>query len=438
MKLSILLRMVFINILENKTKLLLTSLGIIVGAATIVLVIAIGQGSKTEVAEQFKNLNAGAIEIKVTTSNSSMMDEMMKAMQSGKRPSGGGMPSGMGGNKNNMGGMSGGNNPVATIKKDTLTDEDVTTINTFVTGLSDVSMWQTTKTDVLGGNLDEAESQNVAGVASNYTAVSNLSTLVGEFISDDNNSNNDKVCVIGYSLAEEMFTYPQLAFGDYLDIGGKNYEIIGILNEMGNVSSGINPDEAVYIPYNTYNKYVTGGSSDPSITAIAEDTNNVTQIISNINSVLTTSHPNTKFQITDTGSAMKAATSSADTLSILLFSVATIVFIVGGIGIMNVMFVSVKERTSEIGLLKALGYAKKTILYLFLLEAGFISVIGGILGAVLSAGLIPLMSAFNVRAEPTVFAYIVALFFSIVTGTCFGFYPAWKASNLVPIEALNL
>ena len=116
---------------------------------------------------------------------------------------------------------------------------------------------------------------------------------------------------------------------------------------------------------------------------------------------------------------------------------AAIVFIVGGIGIMNVLFVSVKERTKEIGILKAIGCTKKDILIEFLLEACFISILGGILGVLLSFGITPVVEHFDVRVELSVFGAALAVLFAVFTGTVFGFYPALKASKLVPVEALN-
>ena len=134
---------------------------------------------------------------------------------------------------------------------------------------------------------------------------------------------------------------------------------------------------------------------------------------------------------------MEAASASNDTLTTLLISMAVIVFIVGGIGIMNVLFVSVKERTKEIGILKAIGCTKRDILLEFLLEASFISIFGGIAGVLAVLGLTPILEHFGVRVELSVLGAVLAVVFALVTGTVFGFYPALKASNLVPVEALN-
>ena len=127
----------------------------------------------------------------------------------------------------------------------------------------------------------------------------------------------------------------------------------------------------------------------------------------------------------------------ATMMSLVLGGIAAISLLVGGIGIMNVLFVTVKERTKEIGLLKALGSSKKDILLQFLLEANFISLFGGIIGVLLSFILIPLISSFGTTIVQSAFNVVLALAFAIFTGTVFGFYPAWQAASLKPIEALN-
>lgn len=134
---------------------------------------------------------------------------------------------------------------------------------------------------------------------------------------------------------------------------------------------------------------------------------------------------------------MEAAEASNQILTMLLIAMAAIVFVVGGIGIMNVLFVSVKERTNEIGILKAIGCSKRDILLEFLAEAAAISLIGGMLGNLASLAVAPIVQYLGVRVELSALAFLIALMFAVGTGTIFGFYPAYKASNLVPVEALG-
>ena len=212
---------------------------------------------------------------------------------------------------------------------------------------------------------------------------------------------------------------------------------MGVLSEMGTVASGISPDTAIFIPYETGIKYLTGTSVSPTVTVIAEDVNQVDRVSANVETVLADSYPNTQFTISDAGSKMDAASASNDTLTLLLISMSVIVFIVGGIGIMNVLFVSVKERTNEIGILKALGCSRRDILLEFLMEASCISFVGGVIGVLLALGITPVVELFSVRVELSVGGAVLSLLFGVVTGSVFGFYPAYKASRLIPVVALN-
>lgn len=462
MKFSEILHLVWLNILESKSKVMLTSLGIIVGSATIVLVIAIGRGGQKDVEEQFKNLNAGAIEVSVAT-QADLMDQMMGGGMMAPGGGGGGQPPDMGGggigggfsrgsasarqgggfsgtsNRGGAGGTSAFRSSAASSQKSsiTLSDSDVEDIKALVPGLSSVSLIADGTGAVIGGTLEEENSYTVVGALPDYKSISNLELLQGDFISNENQEEKSKVVVIGYRLAQEIYGSAYSAYGEMLSIEGKNYEVIGVLSSMGTVSSGISPDEALYIPYSTAVKYVLGNTVQPKIAAVADNVSEVETAMENIKTVLTENHPNSNFTLSDAGSKMQAATASANTLSMLLIAVASIVFIVGGIGIMNVLFVSVKERTQEIGILKALGCCKKEILLTFLIEAVLISILGGVLGVISGYALSPLVSFVGMTVSPSISGGVLALVFAVITGSVFGFYPAYKASKLMPIEALT-
>lgn len=471
MKRKEILRLVWINLMQNKFKVLLTSVGIIIGAATIVMVIAIGRGGQMDVAEQFKNLNAGAIDITYEMANEAFSGKsgaketgksfggLSGNMSSGDNmPSGGNMPFGGNlenmqsqkredfsnnqGNKGNFGGFvrdgdSSDFSDRMNKEKITLTEEDVEELEVFVPDISSVSISYTIRSNVDGGNLEEETSYTIAGVKSIYAEISNLSFQVGEFITEGNEENKDKVCILGSSVAKEIFGSAIDAYDNTIYINNRPYVVNGVLEEVGTVSSGISMDDAVFIPYSTGIKYIVGEDINPTITVIASDLNNIDGVMENIKTVLAESYPNAEFTITDAGSKMEAASESNHTLTMLLFTMAFIVFVVGGIGIMNVLFVSVKERTKEIGILKAIGCSRKDILVEFLLEACLISILGGMAGVVASFGVTPIVELLNVRVELSVIGIGLALAFAIITGTIFGIYPAWKASNLVPVEALS-
>lgn len=449
MRLSEIFRLVYLNLSQNKFKVILTSIGIVAGSATIMMVIAIGTGGRKEVAEQFKNLNAGAIDISYDNASAWSFGGAEGGEEVSFFVSPGG---GFGGVDLNGGGFNRGGFDRSSFgsfdfgagaddrinqEEVTLSTEDMEDLKVFVPGVSDATISYSTNASVEGGDMDSPSYYTIAGVWSNYEEISNLELSIGNFLTEENNENKQKVCVLGATVAKEIFGSAYEAYDGVIYIDERPYTVEGVLSEMGTVASGINPDSAVFIPYETGIKYITGTSVSPTVTVIAENVNEINQTIENVETVLADSYPNTEFTISDAGTKMKAASASNDTLTLLLISMAIIVFIVGGIGIMNVLFVSVKERTNEIGILKALGCSRKDILLEFLLEAGCISMIGAIIGVLLALGITPVIEAFSVRVSLSIGGAVLSLLFGVITGSVFGFYPAYKASRLIPVEALN-
>lgn len=452
MKLSEIFRLVWLNLSQNKFKVILTSIGIVVGSATIMMVLAIGTGGKEEVAEQFKNLNAGAIDISCEGSDSGSFGFVMGG-GSGGGPGGssgggdfsfslqgGGSVTFEGSNfmPGDFGSFGFGEESSSKQEFVTLTPmEDCEELEDFVPGISDATISYSSTASVEGGDLDSAAYYTIAGVQDNYAAISNLEMAIGDFLTEENNEGKEKVCVLGYSVAKEIFGSAYDAYDGEIYIDDRRYVVSGVLSEMGTVASGISPDTSIFIPYETGIKYITGTSIDPTLTVIAEDVNQVDTVIANVQAALADSYPNSEFTISDAGTKMEAASASNETLTLLLISMAVIVFLVGGIGIMNVLFVSVKERTNEIGILKALGCSRKDILLEFLLEASCTSLVGAVLGVLLTLGITPLVELLSVRVSLSVSGALLSLFFGVITGSVFGFYPAYKASRLIPVVALN-
>ena len=499
MRISELFRLVWLNINQNKFKSVMTSIGIVVGAATIVMVIGIGRGGQMDIADQFAELNAGAIDVSYeyageeSASGKSggfsfggMMNAVFGGMMGGGP--GGTNPAGSRGNSGGAGadGQNGGSGAPqmpggsdsgdrmqrpddsddeeiqrpdeqdsdgedadeteseTSMIEDRLNQEqiilsasDVDDIETYVTGITGATISYSTRSSVEGGELTSAQTYTVAGVLENFAEAGKLNLSEGYFLDETDNDSKSKVCVIGASVAKEVFGSVADAVNSTIYIDDRSYTVIGALESSSSVVSGISPDTSILVPYQTGMKYITGEEIDPTITVIAEDVNTLQSVITNVKTVLEENYPNASFTFEDSGSKMKAAEASNRTLTMLLSAMAAIVFLVGGIGIMNVLFVSVKERTNEIGILKAIGTPRTDILLEFLAESAAISLIGGVLGVVISFGITPIVSHFQVRVEVNATACLAALGFAVLTGTIFGIYPAWKASRLEPVEALN-
>lgn len=547
MRVSELMRLVWLNINQNKFKSVMTSIGIIVGAATIVLVIGIGRGGQMDVAEEFAQLNAGAIDVSYSyegeeesssgfsfgsigqffgnmfgggrggqgnsgargtgengfpeagnqgggsqelpggemgnfdpgsgeNQGGAMPDGIGEMPEEGSMPEGtgempeegnmpegmdeapeeGSMPEGMEERSESQEASEGESQEASegeseeAGKEETsmiddrlnqeeilLSEEDVEEIQLFVSDITGATISYSTQAAIEGGNLTSQQTYTVAGVQESYYSVSKLSMDSGEFLTEDDNASKAKVCVLGSTAAQELFETTEEATGSVLYIDDRAYTVVGVLGQSSTVSGGISPDTSIFIPYQTGIKYITGESVNPTITVVAADVNSLDSVIEDVETLLEESYPNATFDFEDSGSRMEAAESSNEILTLLLSAMAAIVFVVGGIGIMNVLFVSVKERTNEIGILKALGTSRMNILLEFLAESAAISLIGGIIGVALSFAIAPVAEYYDVRTEINLTACLAALGFAVLTGTVFGFYPAWKASKLEPVEALN-
>ena len=397
MKLLQMLRIVMINILQNKVKVMLTSIGIIVGSVTIVMVIAIGRGGEEEVKAQFSGLSAETVYVNL---------DYMKI----------------------------GNKDFSEIPKLTqdlmeqMMDESQTLKGIYLRGDAYSEVTLNGKTEYI----------SVTGVTEGYSLVSNLETAYGENISEFDVEEMTSVAVIGEGIAKKYYPNVEEAIGSTIRIGDKAFTIIGILERKGDGLQGLSADDTIFVPFTTAEQSILNEYTMPQIVALSKDLSTVMfsmkEMKSTLNYVL---DDGSYYTLEDAGSRIEAATQSAGTMNMLLIAMATIVFIMGGIGIMNVLFLSIKERTKEIGILKALGSSKEEILLQFLFESVIISTFGGIMGVLLSYLLMPLMKYTNTPVSPSIEGQIIAIIFAMITGTLFGLYPAYKASQLKPIEALS-
>ncbi len=393
MKFKELVRMVFVNIWSHKGRAFLTTLGIIVGVATILLVVAVGRGGEEAVEKQFARLNAGTIYVMPARGESYQIS---------------------------------------------FSSSDVNAIVEKSSFVNIATIMLNAKTEaVYGGTSFKGD---VIGVYPEALPLNNLKLTEGRFISDEDDRQRNMVVVLGAEMAEELFgTEP--AEGKMIKLDRRNFQVVGILERQGgSAMAGISIDEGAMVPYIVAQRYLIGPNAMPRIIALANDIESVPFAIKEITEILRDKHRirgQDGFMVRDAGSILGAAQDTARTMSVLLIAVAIIVLVVGGIGIMNVMFISIKERTREIGILKAIGAGEKDILLQFLLEAVFISIAGGLIGVALGTALVPLMQYFDLAVIPSAFGALLGLFFSFVTGTFFGYYPAYKAAKLKTLDALS-
>ncbi|MDO0825542.1 ABC transporter permease [Desulfosporosinus nitroreducens] len=390
-------RMIITNLIQNKFKVLLTSLGIIIGTVTIILVIAIGRGGEKQIADQFSFMSAETVYVNVKYSPN------MNAIESVPR----------------------------------LNLEHLELIKEENPYLKSIYLRTNFFQEVTISGKKEA--LPMVAVTENYSDISSLWLEYGGDFSEADFEEGKRAVVIGYTLAEKYFGTAENALGNAMTIKGYRYEVIGVLEKKSEALQGVNPDNSIFVPFFTAeSEELLEDSGFPQAVGLATNVEVVGKAMKRLKSTLDyVLEDASMYSVENAGSRIEAATESARTMNMVLISMAVIVFVVGGIGIMNVLFVSVKERTREIGILKALGTSKKDILLLFLLESVGIGVLGGLCGVIISLAALPLMRYSDIPVTAGLDGQLAALLFAISTAAIFGFYPAYKASQLKPIEALN-
>ncbi|GMQ61483.1 ABC transporter permease [Vallitalea maricola] len=397
MRLSEIFHIVYINMTQNKFRLLLTTLGIIVGTITIILVIAIGKGGELEAAKQFSNLSADTVYVNLDY------------------------------------GAVGQNRDVSTVQK--LSVDIIEKIKEESSALQGLYLRANVFKEVQFKSTKLSSS--LVGVTNGYAQISNIQFEQGADFSEYDFEDGERVAVIGSKLAEKLFGADE-PVGNYLKIGDFRYKVIGLLKRSEDGLQGVDTDSSIFVPYAAMekdkflDKYTTTQAVGKAVSIQSVELAKK-EIKSTLGYYMDDAN---LYSVSDAGTRIEAATASATTMKLLLVSVALIVFVVGGIGIMNVMFVTVKERTKEIGILKALGAKEKDILLQFLIEAFCIGAFSGIVGVALSFFAIALMRYTDIPVYPTLEGKMIASLFAVATSTIFGFYPAYKASMLMPVQAL--
>ncbi|GAB6899570.1 ABC transporter permease [Kineosporia succinea] len=408
------------GVLGNKMRSLLTTLGILIGVASVIILVSVGTGSSAAVAESISSLGSNTLTVSSSQGGT------------GGRGGGGGFPGGGGGSVD-----SGSQTRVAQLTVDDagslLDDElapDVKAVAPTVSASSVTATYTGASHDVT----------TFTGTTPSYLAINDWTVSKGSAFDDADYTERKRVALVGVSVAED------LAGGDGSDVldetvqfNGVEYSVVGILAEKG-TSGNTDQDDVVIAPLTAVQDTLTGYGSVDSITVQATSAETVDAAQSEVEDILNSRHKVTSddadFSVSNASSFLEAATSSTDTLTVLLGAVAAISLLVGGIGVMNIMLVTVTERTREIGIRKAIGAQKFDIVSQFLVEAVLLSVFGGLMGVLIGV----VGSQFTiVGVEPVIEPYSIVLAFgvSVLIGLFFGLYPANRAASLRPIDALR-
>lgn len=389
----------------NKARSSLTTLGVIIGVAAVIVMMAVSAGAEAEIADQINALGPNLIMV------------MPAFSRAGFRPGAGRTPS--------------------------LSYDDVAAIAQNVTQINGVSAEQST-IQVVKADDNTLESISVLGTTAGFPQVRDYRVAQGRFLTDQDNDRARKVAVLGYDIAQELFG-KQSPVGQSIRIGSYRFTVVGVMAPKG-VIGNTDYDSRVYIPitvvFKKFRPARFGGDMVGTIYVSAESRAVMDRVMAQVTSLLVEQHgvdaSAPDFSLMTQESIITTAASTTATFRNLLAWVAAVSLVVGGIGIMNIMLVSVTERTREIGLRQALGARPRDVQLQFLLEAVVLSLIGGLVGIVAGAGGSYLFNALgSMRTQIVPASVPLAFLAAAAVGVFFGYYPAAKAAQLDPIEALR-
>ena len=391
-------------LMNNKLRGFLTMLGIIIGVGSVITMLAIGQGSKKSIQAEISSMGSNMIMIRPGGN-----------MRGGVRQSGESMKS--------------------------LTINDLNSIIENASYVTHVSPVVTSSGQAIYGANNTPTS--LYGVTMDYLEIRSYAIEEGEGFSDQEIRAAAKVCIIGKTTATTLFGEGVNPIGKTLRFGSIPFRVVGVLESKGYNSMGQDQDDVLMAPYTTVQKRLLAQNNISQIVCSAISEEYSSEAIEEITQILRTNHKlkegaDNDFNIRSQEEMSSMMTSTTDMMTILLAAVAGISLLVGGIGIMNIMYVSVTERTKEIGLRMSIGAKSRDILAQFLIESVLISVTGGLIGVlvgILASYIVKWLVNFPISIQP--WTVLLAFLVCTVTGIFFGWYPARKAANLDPIEALR-
>ena len=405
MNLLMIIRVAFRALVRNKMRAALTMLGIIIGVAAVIAMVSIGQGASASVQAQIESIGTNLLFVSAGAQN--------------------------------VGGVRSGTGDTGT---NTLTVDDLDAIKREVPSVSMVTPNVNARSQLVAGNMNW--NTNVTGVSEQYPEIRKWSIGSGSFFTDTDVRTAARVIVIGQTLADNLYpgTDP---IGQDIRVMNLPFRVVGVMARKGQDPQGRDQDDVAFAPYTTVQKKILGRDriQIAFVSAISQDATYTAQ--SQITDLLRQRHKLTAsepddFTVRNMTDVAEAANETSKTMTILLACIAGVSLLVGGIGIMNIMLVSVTERTREIGIRMAIGARSSAVRSQFLIESIVLSLMGGAVGIVLGVVLSLAIPAF--LGWPTLvsmMAIIGSVLFSAAVGIFFGYYPARKAASLDPIEALR-
>ncbi len=402
MKFKNLLKVAFKSLVKNRMRSLLTSLGVIIGVGAVIVMVGVGQGAQQDIEQQISSLGANML-----------MVWPQRSWSQGVSQSG---------------------------TQNRLTLDDVEAIRRQATLITAVSPEVRVGAQVIGGESNW--NTTVRGVDPEYEAIRDWHIDYGEYFTERDVRAKSKVAVLGKTVADNLFPSGD-AVGAQIRVRNTPFKVIGVLESKGEASFGGDQDDVILVPSSTALYRLAGGRYISSIYASAVSVEESPQAEEELAIIMREAHriepgEEDDFRIRSQAEFMEMATQTSEVMTLLLAAVAAVSLIVGGIGIMNIMLVSVTERTREIGIRMAVGARGSDVLVQFLTEAVVLALIGGTIGVLLAVGVSVILN--NLVGMTTVIhagVVTLAFGFSAAIGVFFGYYPARKAARLHPIDALR-
>ncbi|MFN8672774.1 MAG: ABC transporter permease [Candidatus Sericytochromatia bacterium] len=388
------IKIAFRSLVANKLRSFLAMLGIIIGVSAVIAMLSVGQGAKEQVLGKVSSIGTNLLTV---------------------RPSFRG-----------MGGVNTGTSQNLKLKDamDIAQLKGVDSVAPVVNGSYQVKYY------------NKNNRTSITGASATYFDIRNYEIAKGRFFTEDEGERNEKIAVIGNDTAENLFGENE-PIGESIKINNINFQVIGVLKKKGD------SDDIVITPYKTVMKQLAGIDYLREINIKVKDAKDISSVQEKITPLLRKNHrldeeQEDDFMVRSQAEILETLSTITTTLTLLLGSIAGISLLVGGIGIMNIMLVTVTERTKEIGIRKAIGAKQRDILTQFLIESVFMSFTGGAIGVLFGVGIAMLITKYSpLKAVITTESIVLSTTFSVGVGVFFGFYPARRASKLDPIDALR-